>query len=216
LLIATFSFTGAAMFGLLVLFCAAAEGKFLRFIALGVLLIFMVGFWATPTGYKRLVDESRMEKLDEVERSGKETTSLIWRLLNWRFLYRTWQRSPWVGYGLASSPQVNPMKTSQGIGSDPHNDYMRYLVETGILGFLAFLAFLIFVGITIQRALKSVGQPVIRHFLVVALALYGCWLLGSLNDNLITATAYQYCLWSILATAVGWSRYERDSSNSSP
>ncbi len=209
-LMATFSFTGAAMFGVLIVGCILGENKKIRIAAIALMIIFAAGFLSTNTGWKRIIDETKIESLNEVERTGKETTSLIWRLLNWRFLIRTWERSPVFGYGLATSPQINPMKNPEGVGSDPHNDYVRYLAETGAVGAFLWLALLVAIGIGLWRAVCRAQTPEIRNFAWVALALYGAWLVGSLNDNLITATAYQYCLWAVFAAAAGSSQVKSE------
>ncbi|RJP19301.1 MAG: O-antigen ligase family protein [Candidatus Omnitrophota bacterium] len=208
LLLSTFSFTGAAMFGVLLFGCALGEKRAIRLAAVGILIVFALGFVVTNTGWQRLIDESKMESLDEVERTGKETTSLIWRLLNWRFLIRTWSDSPWVGYGLATSSQINPMKNPEGVGSDPHNDYIRYLAETGVVGAVFWIALLIAVGVGIRQAIRKAQTAETRNFAWVTLALYGAWLIGGVNDNLITATAYQFSLWAVFALAVGLSQTE--------
>ncbi len=204
LLLSTFSFTGAAMFGMLILGCVMGESRKIRLAAVAMMVIFVLGFMLTSTGWQRIIDETRIESLDEVERTGKETTSLIWRLLNWRFLIRTWEKSPWVGYGLETSPQINPMKNPEGVGSAPHNDYIRYLAETGILGEIIWLVFLIVIGLGLREAIQKSETRWVGNFIWVAFALYAAWLVGSLNDNLITATAYQYCLWAVFAAAAGW------------
>ncbi|MFB3789234.1 MAG: O-antigen ligase family protein [bacterium] len=205
LLIATFSFTGAGMFGVAVLVCALGESPRLRRIAIPALLVFALLFVLTPAGQKRLATVTQWDSLDEIERTGKETSSMVWRLLNWRFILRTWSKSPWFGYGLQSAPTVNPNRVDhgQGPGQDPHNDYLRFLLDTGLIGFALFLAWLDFTGRTLWRAARSTVSPPARRLAWTALALYAAWLAGSLNDNLITATAYQYCLWAVFGAALG-------------
>ncbi len=205
LLIATFSFTGAGMFGVAVLVCVLGESPRLRHAAVPALLVFALLFLLTPTGQKRLGSVMKWENLDEIERTGKETSSMVWRLLNWRFILRTWNKSPWLGYGLQSAPTVNPNRVDhgQGPGQDPHNDYLRFLLDTGLIGFIWFLAWLGFTGQALWRAAAAADSPPARRLAWIALAMYAAWLAGSFNDNLITATAYQYCLWAVFGAALG-------------
>ena len=204
LLLATYSFTGAGMFGILVLICAIGENKTIRRIVFAALLLFIIGFLSTSTGRQRILEVASVDRLDEIERTGRETSSLTWRLLNWRFLYRTWLESPWFGHGLASCPRVNPMLNPRGVGSDPHNDYVRYLTETGAVGLPLFLALVVGVGVILWKAFRRMGDPTARHFILVTLAIYASWIAGSFNDNLITATSYQYCLWAVFAAAASY------------
>lgn len=208
LLMATFSFTGAGMLGVLILILAMGENRKLRIAILGLLVVFIVLFAATPTGQQRIRTITQWDNLDEIERTHKETSSMVWRLLNWRFLYRTWKHSPWVGYGLDSSPVVNPNRVLNGTGpgQEPHNDYMRFLIDTGAIGVALFLGWLGGIGYLLTRAYRQANAPPVRAFIWVAIALYFAWLAGSANDNLCIATAYQYGLWAVFAVAMGSGR----------
>ncbi len=203
LLIGTFSFTGVAMLGGAGLFLLFTESRTIRWFVLALGIVFIVGFVATPTGRDRIKEELKIEDLDEIERTGRITNSVTWRLLNWRFLLSEWKDRPWFGYGLRTSPRINDMKTPEGIGHDPHNDYVRFLTETGVFGLLTFLAWLIGIGYALTRAYRQAETHPTRHLVLVAIALYCAWLIGSMNDNLITATAYQYALWAVIAAACG-------------
>ncbi|MGC9326970.1 MAG: O-antigen ligase family protein [Candidatus Hinthialibacter sp.] len=206
LLISTFSFTGAGMLGVLILMIAMGENRRLRLAILSALILFALVFIATPTGRLRIRTITQWDNLDEIERTGRETSSLVWRLLNWRFLIRTWKNSPWAGYGLDSSPIVNPNRVYQGTGpgQEPHNDYIRFLIDTGAIGLFFYLLWLAGVGLLLIRAYRKANAPPVRGFIWIAIALYAAWLAGSANDNLFMATAYQYCLWAVFACALGW------------
>ncbi len=207
LLGATFSFTGAGMFGVMIVVFALGESHRRRKIALALIVVFTLLFLATPTGRQRIITVTQWDNLDEIERTGRETSSMVWRLLNWRFLVRTWKHQPWLGYGLNSSPTVNPNRkfNRTGPGQDPHNDYVRFLIDTGIIGEAMWLGLLTAIGLSLRRAYRTASTPECRHFVLTAGALYAAWLAGSFNDNLIAATAYQYSLWAVFAAAMGWS-----------
>ncbi len=206
LLLFTFSFTGIAMLGTLILCLAVFESQKVRRMVLALGVLFIIVFLITPTGRYRLWEELEIENLDEIERTGRITNSVTWRLLNWRFLYREWVESPWIGYGLDRAAAVNQMKRPSGVGHDPHNDYVRFMVETGVIGTFTVLAWLTSIGVALWRSLKQAKVARYRNFILTALGLYFAWLVGSMNDNLITATAYQYCLWAVLAAAAGLSQ----------
>ncbi|MDP8245122.1 MAG: O-antigen ligase family protein [Candidatus Hinthialibacter antarcticus] len=201
LLLATFSLTGFVMFAVWLAVVAWFEGRAARLgvIALGCILV--AGVLATDTGRARLAGLAQWDDLDEIERTQRETGSHTWRLLNWRYLYREWKQQPILGYGLASSPMVNPNINvlGGGVGHDPHNDYVRYLVETGAVGLVLWLAFLVWTGRVLWNALRRANAPPQRRGALIALALFAAWAVGGLNDNLITATSYQYILWAIFA-----------------
>jgi len=64
---------------------------------------------------------------------GDDATSALWRLVHWKETFRTWQQGGWLcvlfGNGLGSSVPL--------MGILPHNDYLRFLFELGLLGLLA-------------------------------------------------------------------------------
>ncbi len=68
--------------------------------------------------------------------SWRDGNSFNWRVAQWTFLLRRWQDSPLLGYGLNTSPSLTVLS------SYAHNDYVRFLVEQGIVGFLGLLTFL--------------------------------------------------------------------------
>lgn len=205
LLAFTFSLTGAAMFLFSIAIALVQMGPKVRWGLLAAFLVFGGLFFATETGRERLANLPTWEDLDRIEQTGEEVPSHVWRALNWRFLYREWLKQPVLGYGLGSSTRVNPNQNWQqgGIGHEPHNDYLRFLVETGAVGALLWLAFLAGVGWRLLQAHRHCAQPACRRLIWLAFALYGAWLLGSVADNLIIATAYQYALWLVFGAAAG-------------
>ncbi len=207
LLISTFSFTGAITFIVAAFILTICENNLLRIGAVVAVLIFCIAFAVLPTGYQRLQEEIRVENLDMIERTGKETSSLTWRLVNWRFLYRQWKKSPVVGYGLDSTPMINPMLNRDQVGSDAHNDYIRYLAETGALGLGLYLTMLGFTGYALYQAWRRAVSFQAKNLALTSIALFVAWLVASTADNLITVTAYQYSLWTVLAAAYAHKTY---------
>lgn len=70
------------------------------------------------------------------QRGGVELTSSLWRLWQWRETIRAYHKSGWgakgLGHGLGSSIHL--------LDNLPHNEYLRLLLETGLLGLAANLA----------------------------------------------------------------------------
>lgn len=204
LLAGTLSFTGAGMFAVAAGVLALGESRTVRRGVMLMLVVFVTVFLATDAGRERVQELARWDNLDEIEATGQETPSHVWRVLNWRFLYREWVKQPVFGYGLASIPRVNPNLNvyKNDIGHDAHNDYIRFLVETGAVGAVGWLLFL--AGMVRVYWLQYRKNPsVTRVVSLAALALLAAWLAGSMNDNLIQATAYQYVMWSALGLAYG-------------
>lgn len=202
LLVATFSFTGVITFMTAVFILAVGFHRYLRIGAVAVVVILCVAFAVSPTGWQRMKDELHVENLDLIERTGKQTSSLTWRFVNWRFLYRQWTERPITGHGLESIPIINPMLNRDKVGSDAHNDYILYLTETGITGLLLYLSMLTIVGYSLWCAYRRADSFETKNLALTALALYAAWLVSSLADNLITVTAYQYALWTVMSGVI--------------
>lgn len=173
----------------------------------GVLLfggvIFLFG--STEFGQQRLESISNTPLLNPdidiwraILLSQGDNNSFNWRLSQWYLELSRWQDYPILGYGLGLS------LPAAGNGYLPHNDYVRALVEGGVVGFVTFLIFL--------------GAPVVR---LVQLIRYArpessqrklCWILlamalsipvGMITENIWTHTALFMYYWSVFGVA-GW------------
>jgi O-antigen ligase len=116
--------------------------------------IVALAFFATPLGSHRITNESSTS-LRTAER-GAANSSLAWRLNKWKTLIPEWERSPLVGRGLGTTVTGRRIPGNEFAGEAPHNEYVRYLVETGIVG----LAVLLWVlAILIRRLVRERRIP---------------------------------------------------------
>jgi hypothetical protein len=130
-LIATFSIDGlATLTAMLVTFGALRPGS-LRAkltpcaIAGAIVLI----FFATPLGSKRIAGETATS-ISAAER-GETTSTLDTRLYRWKTLLPEWELAPTFGQGLGTTTTTETTATNRLNSLLPHNEYLRYLVETG-------------------------------------------------------------------------------------
>ena len=65
--------------------------------------------------------------------SESDHNSFNWRLSHWHTVLKAWEKHPFLGYGLGLSKQSIDSKYL------PHNDYLRALIEGGILGLFSYL-----------------------------------------------------------------------------
>jgi O-antigen ligase len=138
--IATFSLTGLA--GLLAMLMAigtlrpgSVRLKLGAYVVAGLVL---VAFAATPLGAERLANESST-RVSSAQTRGTANTSLAWRLYKWGTLIPVWEQAPLVGHGLGTTVTVEGTSENVTAGKVPHNEYLRYLVETGMIGLLILL-----------------------------------------------------------------------------
>ena len=124
--------------------------------------------------------------------------SFNWRIAQWVYLLRDWQDRPLLGYGLGTSGHLSIFETL------PHNDYVRFLVEQGTVGFTSFV---LFIGAQFARLLQlahsaASGSPQ-RNLCFVMVAFLIAMLAGMISGNLWNHTTMLFYWWTLMAIA-GW------------
>lgn len=139
---------------------------------------------------------------EKVGPPGQVDSSLTWRYANWRNLVALWAEKPLLGHGLQSTSFINPWVTQDGIGFAPHNDFLRYLVEAGLLGLLGWLALLAACGWMLARSFLSSGSPQGRDLVWLVAGIFLAWQAGSFGDNMISTTVFQLPFWAAMGIAL--------------
>ncbi len=129
--------------------------------------------------------------------SQGDHNSFNWRLSYWNFLLNAWQQFPIFGYGLASTAAI-------GNGFYAHNDYVRALVEGGIVGLVAFLVFLCTQGMRIVQLMQS-SPPgsAQRDLCFILLAFFLSMPVGMITENIWSHTTL-FFYWMTLMAIAGW------------
>lgn len=128
----------------------------------------------------------------ETTESGAAGNSLVWRFEYWAQALEL-SENPFVGAGLRT------VRAQTDVGKEPHNDFIRVYVETGLLGLSAYLWFLGSLVVAAQRSIRRTRRPLERG---VAVGFAGCLvalLLLSLVSNVISQLVI---LWYFLSFAV--------------
>lgn len=136
--------------------------------------------------------------------SGSDQNSFNWRLAQWNYLLTAWRKSPILGYGLGTAPYMG------NIFSAAHNDYVRALFESGIVGFIAFLGFL---QLQIARLIKLIRSPLStepqKQFCWALFSFLMAAMVAMLTENIWSHTANFFYWYAFLAIAGwNWSQYE--------
>jgi putative inorganic carbon (HCO3(-)) transporter len=128
----------------------------------------------------------------ETTQSGAAGNSLVWRFEYWQQALEL-SENPIVGAGLRT------VQASTDVSKEPHNDFIRVYVETGLIGLSAYLWFLVSLARSARRSIRNTRSP-LEHAVAVGFA--GClaaFLLLSLVSNVISQLVI---LWYFLAFAV--------------
>jgi O-antigen ligase len=192
--IATFSIDGLlSMLVMLIAFGTLRPGSVrAKLGAFAVAALVILTFLATPLGAERIAKESA-SNVTSAER-GEANSSFSWRLYKWETLLPEWERSPVFGRGLGTTLTSEATDANTLAGFEPHNEYLRYLVETGIVGLATLLCA---VGILIRALVRKRRIPGTLtagtlNAATLALAIViGC-LFDAIADNSLTCSTTDY------------------------
>lgn len=203
-LIATFSIDGLiTLLVMLMAFGALRPGsirvKLGGFAAAGLVIL---AFLATPLGAERIASETSTN-VTTAER-GVPNSSFAWRLYKWQSLLPEWERSPIFGQGLGVTVTSEATSADRLAGFVPHNEYLRYLVETGVLGLtilLWSLGILIRALVRKRRIPGTLDEGTLNAATLAIVIVIGC-LFNSLGDNALIDSTTGYTAALIVAAVL--------------
>jgi O-antigen ligase len=111
--------------------------------------------------------------------SGAAGNSLVWRFGYWRQALEL-NDDPLLGTGLSA------VRTEGSEAKEPHNDFIRSYVETGILGFMAYLWFLWRAGGVARRGIRETDDGFWRGVAVGFAGVLAAFVVLSVVSNVIT------------------------------
>jgi len=201
-LIATFSIDGLiTLVAMLAVFGWLRPGS-LR-VKLGpcaIAAVVVLVFFATPLGSQRIASESSTK----IGTTGEPDSSLAWRLKKWKTLIPVWEQSPVFGQGLGTTTTTENSPGNRLAGKPPHNEYLRYLVETGVVGLailLAAVALLIRGLVRKRRIPGTLDEGTLNAPTLALVVVLGC-LVNSLVDNTILNSPTCYAAALIVAAVL--------------
>jgi O-antigen ligase len=203
-LIATFSIDGViTLIVMFTVFGALRPGAFPTKLAPSAIAVAVaLVFFATPLGAHRIAGETSTS-LTAAER-GETTSTLDTRLYRWKTLLPQWEGAPVFGRGLGTTTTAESTATNRLNFLLPHNEYLRYLVETGVVGLSMLLAGLAILLRSLIRRRKIPGTPAAGTLNAPALALAlvaGC-LVNSLAENTLLNSPICYAAALIVAAVL--------------
>jgi O-antigen ligase len=133
-------------------------------------------------------------------------SSYQWRIDVWKDMGRRIQERPLFGFGLGAFPTVRSLQVFdffQGIGA--HNDYLRLVIELGLIGSLAYAALLISIFVFLGRLYKSLQAHPLSLPVLGLIGFSAAFVVMSAFDNLLQSTpvmwAYMVLLGAVLNLA---------------
>ncbi|MFN8084070.1 MAG: O-antigen ligase family protein [Dermatophilaceae bacterium] len=137
----------------------------------------------------------RLESLDNTRQLGGAASgsSLTWRLQYWLEVLPLANRNPITGIGLTGTQYL----TSEE--KQPHNDFIRAYVETGVIGLITYLLLLVALVLTVRLALRRAQPATFDHAVAAgAAAVVVAFVSNSVFANVMSNVV---CLWYVIAFA---------------
>ncbi len=205
-MVMTKSLTSLLMFTVFMIALTVPRLNLLKLVG-GILFIVLVFylFASTEFGHEKLnalletpVFNRDLDISRAILLSVGDGNSANWRIAQWSFLIDAWKQSPVLGYGLGGSLHLTYYKNYA------HNDYLRYLVETGIIGLTSFIIFLSAKMFRLVKILQSsqLSSPR-RKLCSIMIAIFVAILVGMTTDNVWNHTTL-FFYWCLLFAVLGW------------
>jgi putative inorganic carbon (HCO3(-)) transporter len=188
----------AAVVGLLVV-AYVGRRRLMLGVMLGGMLLSVV---AVPTIASRFADLG-----SATNPSGAASNSLTWRFNYWGEVLPLASKDPITGIGLKmSSFTTNQQK-------EPHNDFLRAYVETGVVGTLAYFALLFSMGAVARQSLRHTRRRRGSYEHSVAVGFTGCviaFVLISIVSNVISEVIVLWYYVAFAAAAYAVTQYREN------
>lgn len=156
-------------------------------------------FVLTPAGQARVAELRQTESFSTAA-EGEISNSLDWRYLAWSDALDNWRDRPVLGAGLGSTTDTDLLAVQ---GTITHNEVIRLLVETGLVGAaLAGLAGFVLLRTAMRRTTSGPGtESVPMTTVLVYLAVL------SLTENVLLHTAGIFIVAALLG--IWWAERDR-------
>lgn len=212
--VSTGYFTGLIAVFILILCINADKITPVRLIGAAIFCFIILSlFGTTEFGQQRLTEIYQTPLLNpdiDVSRaiilSYGDSNSFNWRITHWYYLLQSWTKFPILGYGLGTSAELGIRNLQTGGGYAAHNDYIRVLVEQGIVGLVIFVLFLLVQGLHLVRLLqRSPEKSSQRSLCLILIALLISNSVSMLSNNIMDATTF-FVYWWVLVAIAGWEK----------
>jgi O-antigen ligase len=197
--------------GALILILNATKLNFFKIITAIIVFLGIIALFAsTEAGQARFSELLQTPLLNpdlDISRTiivaAGDGNSFNWRVAHWYYLLQSWTQYPILGYGMGTGQFLSPMQTERG-GFTPHNDYIRFLVEQGIVGLGLFLAFIAAQFVCLIKRLRNSLAGSSEHLLnLVLLSFLLANLVNMLSNNVMDIGDFWFYWWAVFSVA-GW------------
>lgn len=162
-------------------------------ILFGIAIISVILFFTSQTVHDRIEDIY----------NPPADSSIRWRVEQWKNALAAWQLSPTLGYGAGTEVAIHEREQGFYSGNPyTHNDFIKALQETGVVGFVLFALVLITTLILLISTSMQLPKSNDKLFALVITLLFIAEIGFSMSSNIWRGTAVQWLLWTLIACAL--------------
>lgn len=195
IIILTFTFTRGAWLSLLIIMIIIGVFHYRVLLVSALIFAALAYFFIAPINY-------RVNDLI----SGRAGNSIEWRLNLWRDVREYITEQPWLGHGAGTANDLILDKRGEQLGSsDPHNDYLKIIIENGLIGLLAYLLLIAGLFINLIKKYSLAGQTQFKILILMTIALAIAFYLMSAADNILRNTALMWSFWALMGAVLAQS-----------
>ncbi|HBI16551.1 MAG TPA: hypothetical protein DDY52_00110 [Candidatus Moranbacteria bacterium] len=126
-------------------------------------------------------------------------SSIQWRINLWKDGFKYSQEEIITGYGLGTASKIILDKRGEKFGSpDPHNDYLKILIENGILGLAAYCFIVLSLLSNLIKGYMKANSIFNKNFFLLLIGISFALYFMSFADNVFRNTALQWVFWILL------------------
>ena len=189
LVIIILTYTRGSWLALLIFIFIIGAVKFKKML-LVFILISLLAYGLVPTLQYRVNDTFNFQNYD---------SSIVWRYNLYQDSWGIAKEKPILGYGSDTSSTLIEYNRSYKLGSpEPHNDYMKTFMETGIIGLSSLLLLIFSTAHYLYRKYKFNSLRKIKALNFFLLASFVAISLVSFGDNVLNDTALQWSMWFVI------------------
>jgi len=193
LVIIILTYTRGSWLALLIFVFIIGIVKFRKLLLVFIILA-LFSYSLVPTLQERVNDTFNFQNYD---------SSIVWRYNLYKDSWGIAKEKPILGHGSDTASTLIEYNRSYRLGSpEPHNDYLKTFIETGVIGLISLLL-LVFSTIhylykkykySSLRKIKALNFFLLASFLAISLVSFG--------DNVLNDTALQWSMWFVIGAMI--------------
>jgi len=149
------------------------------------------------------VDLRTVPGAKEIIARQADPSSYQWRLDVWTEMSRRFYERPVFGFGLGAFLVVRQLQVYdffQGVGA--HNDYLRLLIELGLLGVCSYILFLASIFVHLGRKYRQLHNHPLSLPILSLISFSAAFVIMSVFDNLLQSTPVMWAYLILLGAVL--------------